>query len=110
MADRRMAVHRHGADLARSVALDNVLSGRSVLCADWFDQRADTMVYAALAAGADRGRDYHILGVPDRLHRQPGTGVARVGLQRDARQCSGADMPAVQSAVDPGGRAGHFSG
>ena len=38
MADRRMAVHRYGADLARSVALDNVLSGRSVLCVDRFDQ------------------------------------------------------------------------
>ena len=37
MADRRMAVHRHGADLAWPITLDNVLSGRSVLCADWFD-------------------------------------------------------------------------
>lgn len=68
------------------------------------------MVYAALAAGTDRGRDYHILGVPDRLHRQPGAGVACMGLQRDARQCSGADMPAVQSVVDPGGRASHYTG
>lgn len=38
MVDRRMAVHRHGADLARAVALDNVLSGRPVLCVDRFDQ------------------------------------------------------------------------
>ena len=38
MADRRMAVHRHGGDLARSVALDNVLSGRPVLYTDRFDQ------------------------------------------------------------------------
>ena len=68
------------------------------------------MVYAALAAGTDRGRDYHIFGVPDWLHRQPGTGVARVGLQWDAGQCSGADMPAVQSVVDPGGRASHYTG
>lgn len=68
------------------------------------------MVYAALAAGTDRGRDYHILGVPDRLHRQPGAGVACMGLQRDARQCSGTDMPAVQSVVDPGGRGGYHPG
>ena len=42
------------------------------------------MVYATVAAGADRGRDYHILGVPDRLHCQPGAGVACMGLQRNA--------------------------
>lgn len=68
------------------------------------------MVYAALAAGTDRSRDYHILGVPDWLYRQPGTRVARVGLQRDAGQCSGADMPAVQSAVDPSGCGGYHPG
>ncbi len=60
------------------------------------------MVYATLAAGTDRGRDYHILGVPDWLHRQPGTGVARVGLQRDARERPGTDMPAVYSVMDSG--------
>lgn len=68
------------------------------------------MVHAALAAGADRGRDYHILGVPDRMHCQSGTGVARVGLQRDAWQVSGTDMPAVQFVVDPGGRGGYHPG
>lgn len=68
------------------------------------------MVHAALAAGADRGRDYHILGVSDRLHCQPGAGMACVGLQRDAGQCPGADLPAVQLVVDSGGCGGYHPG
>ena len=38
MGDRRMAVHRYGADLARSVALDNVLFGRPLFRPDRLDQ------------------------------------------------------------------------
>ena len=68
------------------------------------------MVYATVAAGADRGRDYHILGVPDRLHCQPGAGVACMGLQRNAGQCPGTNLPAVQLVVDSGGCGGYHPG
>ena len=61
------------------------------------------MVHAALAAGADRGRDYHILGVPDRLHREFGFQVGCLGLQRDAGQSLGADLSAVLCTVAAGG-------
>lgn len=67
-------------------------------------------MHAALAAGTDRVRDYHILGVPDRLHCQPGAGVACMGLQRNAGQCPGTNLPAVQPAVDLGGRGGYHPG
>lgn len=68
------------------------------------------MGYATLAAGTDRGRDHYIIGVFNRLHCQSGAGVACVGLQWDAGQCSGTDLPAVQPAVGFGGRAGHHPG
>lgn len=60
------------------------------------------MVYAALAAGIDRNRDHHITGICDRMHCQSGTGMECVGLQRDARERPGTDMPAVYSVMDSG--------
>lgn len=68
------------------------------------------MVHATLAAGTDRDRDYHILGVPDWLHCQSGTGMECVGLQRDAGERPGTDMPAVYGVMDSGITGGDIHG
>ena len=60
------------------------------------------MVHATLAADTDRDRDYHIIGICDRLHCQSGTGMECVGLQRDAGERPGTDMPAVYGVMDSG--------
>lgn len=68
------------------------------------------MVHADLAAGINWDWDYHILGVPDRMHCQSGAGMECVGLQRDAGERPGTDMPAVYAVMDPGITGGDIHG
>ena len=60
------------------------------------------MVHAALAAGINWDRDYHIVGICDRMHCQSGAEMECVGLQRDARERPGTDMPTVYGVMDSG--------
>lgn len=60
------------------------------------------MVHAALAAGINWDWDYHIIGIRDRMHCQSGAGMECVGLQRDAGERPGTDMPAVYGVMDSG--------
>ena len=56
-----------------------------------------------------RGRN-HDIRVLNRLHRQSGSRLERLGLQRDAGQSLGADLSAVLCAVAAGGTGRDRSG
>lgn len=68
------------------------------------------MVHATLAAGINWDWDYYIIGICDRLYRQPGTGMERVGLQRDAGERPGTDMPTVYGVMDSSFTGGDIHG
>ena len=56
-----------------------------------------------------RGRS-HDIRVPDRLHRQSGSRLERLELQRASGQSLGADLSAVLSSVAAGGTGRDCSG
>lgn len=67
------------------------------------DQRDLVLADAAVDAGCDWCDRNHDIRVPDRLHRQSGSRLERLGLQRASGQSVGTDLSAVLCAVAAGG-------
>ena len=67
------------------------------------DQRDLVLADAAVDAGCDWSGRNHDIRVPDRLHRQSGSRLERLGLQRASGQFLGPDLSAVLCAVAAGG-------
>ena len=87
---------RAGIAVAWVYPLVHVFAGRSVFCSD---RPVETAAPTAFADGGGGGGD-HRLGVGLWAAGEPA--VSGVGLPTDALQLSGADMPALQPALDSG--------
>lgn len=90
--------------------MDDVHPGRNLLHLSGIDQRGYSLADAVMAADPHWCDRNHDIRVPDRLNRQSGSRLERLGLQRASGQSLGPDLSAVLFAVAAGGTGRNRSG